>query len=329
MQPLFFTPDTVKQAQSERTQPPLSWAWAWLTAESEAIIRERPAPTLEDKHATAPVLKPILSAFGQVQAWATHYAFTQEEPIGARACQQLGAVLLPEATTSTTEMLMHALASLQVITLLSTHPQAHPSAWLAQLYEHVQPLLASPSDSVATRLWQEAFRMGWAVLHEDDSRLNSSIEAYQQAIATIHPEGYLKPAVEIKGVEAFHGQFLACGALVLMAEMGQTRGLSLWNYETRGVSLSTAVSYCVYYYFFPEKWTWGGALTLEDTQPIVKAHGAFLEIANHRVTLLRGIDILLDDNRPFYSPYAGGLATLSHGMKRPEPKKKGGWLWSR
>jgi hypothetical protein len=104
----------------------------------------------------------------------------------------------------------------------------------------------------------------------------------------------------------------AVTALTLMAEAAAHVGVDLWAYQVRGVSVTTAAIYPMYYFYVTDKWQWE-AIAPEQVQAIYRAHGGYLEILHHR---LRHKDFkpLLDELRPLYDPYAGGLTTLTHGV---------------
>ena len=137
----------------------------------------------------------------------------------------------------------------------------------------------------------------------------------------VHPEGYFKLLVvnATDKESAFKDMVLACAALTLAAEAASQAGENLWQYEKRDVGLNTSVTYLVYYYFYPDKWRWGeGEMSDEYTQAIFTDIGAGLEISNRRVNP-RGVELLLEDQRPFFNAYMGGLTTLSH-IKTEKPR---------
>jgi hypothetical protein len=112
-------------------------------------------------------------------------------------------------------------------------------------------------------------------------------------------------------------QVLVVEALTLMAEAAEHVGVDLWGYSFRGVSVMTAFSYIMYYYFFPDKWRWDVNITNEP----FREYGGFLELVNYHA-YPKDLKPLLDDLRPIYDPPGGGLTTLSHGIVR----KRGGLL---
>jgi hypothetical protein len=322
---LYSTSELLEQARNARETEPLSWAWAWLNAEEGAFIRQRAAPTPEDKRATAPVHKPALSPLAQALADATAYAYDHNEARGARAVDALRQAQIDAGAPDDLRAMMQGLAWANVFALLKGHPAlTFADAWRAGYRQRVQAWLTGEGWLVSC--WQGALRMSLGVLMGDEAQARLASEAYQTTIRDVHAEGYFKTIAENKRDMGYREQFFAVMALTLTAEMAEGLGLGLWAWDNRGVTLGTALSYAMYYTFFPDQWRWGDAPTQESVKALVGEYGAFFEIAHHRTKLLRGIETLLDENRPFFSPYGGGLTTLTHGLPRPEPKRRG-WLW--
>ena len=92
------------------------------------------------------------------------------------------------------------------------------------------------------------------------------------------------------------------------------------------MSLNTAVTYLVYYYFYPEKWRWDEQISREDTERLFRQYGAWLEIATSRANP-RGVELLLEEQRPCFGPLVGGLTTLSHS--ETVKRRRFGWLLGR
>ena len=153
---------------------------------------------------------------------------------------------------------------------------------------------------------------------------------FEDAISTLHPEGYVREAVEAKDPHTYARQFSIACALALAAEIGTNAGVNLWAYNNRGVSAKTASAYVLYYLYYPEKWRWSeaGALTLEMTTPMMKQQSAFMEIVHAR-SPLRSVDILLQQNRPLISFIAGGMTTLVYGAPPIATDRKPWWqFWA-
>lgn len=171
-------------------------------------------------------------------------------------------------------------------------------------------------------LWLAAVAMAGGILLEDDARVQSATAVYRRVVDRhIHPEGFFKGIVDVDGArQTYQAQFAATGALALMSEMAQHAGQELWSYNNRAVSANTAATYSFYYYFFPERWRWEEGLAREHTVATMRREGAFFEMVNRR-SPLRGAEELFAEQRPMFSPVAGGLTTLTHGLK-PRAKKR-------
>lgn len=161
-----------------------------------------------------------------------------------------------------------------------------------------------------------------AALGADD--LLDPVQAlYQQVIDQhVHPEGYLRPLVENKQAGTFERLYEGIRALALTAIVAQGAGRDLWRYENRGVAVTTAVAYMVYYYFYPEKWRWEAQLDAEQVKARYHQRGAYFDLTNAR-TILRNMAPLLAELRPCCDLTGGGYATLLCASKAPTPAKKG------
>jgi hypothetical protein len=215
-----------------------------------------------------------------------------------------------------------------------TDKTLHPfrtMATLAQASELVRPLfsaeelerwhsdfeahlgLLSDSSSYHESVWREALYLIAGVMLEKREWVERSAESYRRIVREdIHPDGYIHPVVEQQDGQSFFRHIITTQALVLMAETAKHIGIDLWGYEQRGVSVVTAAAYPLYYYFYPKKWRWDEHHDEEDTQRIFREHGGFLEIVN-RQRPLHDIGLLLNEWRPVFDVYGGGLTTLSHG----------------
>lgn len=214
---------------------------------------------------------------------------------------------------------------LTVMSLLRNHPDWHDCAYnyRAVTVATPQQLRGSAADGdLLRRLWLAAVDMAAGILLEDGTLFQSAVSIYRRAVDQhIHPEGYIKGIVDVDGARrTYQAQFAATGALALLSEMAQQAGEDLWSYNNRAVSANTAATYTFYYYFFPERWRWEDGLTRELTMAIMRREGAYFEMA-HRRSPLRGADELFVEQRPLFSAVAGGLTTLTHGLKPPAKKR--------
>jgi len=207
---------------------------------------------------------------------------------------------------------------LQCYELLREHPQ-QPEVWSDDL--HIIDEIDKGDDFI-NQLWRAVVMMAAGIVLEDEGRVASCAAFYKSVISDeIHPEGYLPKAVEnYEEQTSLTRQLQAVQALVLMAEMADQIGLNLWGYDVRAVSVLTAVTYPLYYYFYPENWSWNGeqwkpsdGVPEEEAKAIFRDHAGFLEISNRRFDRpLKAIKLILDDLRPVHDLYCGGYTTLTH-----------------
>jgi hypothetical protein len=174
-------------------------------------------------------------------------------------------------------------------------------------------------------LLRAALNMAAGIVLEREPIFEAGAQVYRQTIDhSVRPEGFIPRAVQVAEGQGLAHQLLSVAALVLMAEMAQHVGVDLWRYSNRGVSVLTAATYPLYYYFYPEKWPWGTeaeireghtALEQEYATGLFRQHGGFLEMLNGRYDKpLRAIRLILKDIRPVVDVYGGGLTTLTHGL---------------
>jgi hypothetical protein len=216
-----------------------------------------------------------------------------------------------------------ALANL--IEMLRSHPSATPA--LIQLFRHWVDSLSDehiPSDDAS--YWHVTLRLAAAVVLDDETLFDQGVKWFEEAIAQLHPEGYVREAVEGKHENTFAQQLSIACALTLAAEIGVNNGVDLWATNNRGVSAKTAAAYVLYYLFYPEKWRWTapGILTADVIKPLIKERAAFIEIVNAR-SPLRTADLLLQQNRPLISLTGGGMTTLVYGAPPALPASKPWW----
>ena len=129
-------------------------------------------------------------------------------------------------------------------------------------------------------LWLGALAMAAGILLESDEAIQRGAAVYRRTVdQQIHPEGFLKGIADVDDAPGrYEAQVSGSCALVLLAEMAALIGLDLWSYDSRAVSVSTAVTYTHFYYFYPEKWRWETDLTRERDgcghAPRRRLHGA-------------------------------------------------------
>lgn len=298
---LFFGIDHIKAAQTHRETAPLKAAW------------ERLAAPLPDD--------PLLAALG----YGYRYRFSVDQAAGEQAVAHL--LQSGAADETRLEALRRTVAILQIVELLRDHPAFDP-AWMTRLTHQVNRLLAEPSNPANdAHLWETTLRVTAGVALENETLFNGGLAHFRQFIDSgeIHPEGYLKRITVGKTHRTLERQLDLVAALTLAAEAATLAGVNLWQYENRGTGIPTAAAYLVYYYFYPEQWRWDdpGVYTPDITRALFAENGAFLEIVAlyTRPTALRGITLLLNEQRPMISRY-GGMTTLSHA-KAQIPERRG------
>lgn len=322
---LFLGQADLDEAQTKRGDEILARAWAWLDAPAGAQLGTRPAPTPEDPEAQAPILKPALTGIAEVQAHALRYKLSDD----AETAKHTLMLLYSEPFSLSRPFLecaMDMVARLACAEMLRSADANAPRHADRVLHELLQALPHTPLEQI----WLDVLKMAASITQEHAEHFSESVQAYKGHIATIHPEGYLRTLVTGGDAETLKRQLLGTLGLTLMAEMAHQVGKDLWGYEVRGISIATAASYCVYYYFFPEQWKWHAGLEVAQVQALYQEYGAFLEIAQRRTKLLgKATEKLLEDQRPYYS-ILGGLTTLTHGVILAPfnpPKKKRRWFW--
>jgi hypothetical protein len=140
----------------------------------------------------------------------------------------------------------------------------------------------------------------------------------------IRPQGHIAGAVQpdrASKLSAFARQVLCTKALVLMAEMAAQAEIDLWGYSVRGVSVSTAAMYPIYFFYTVKKWKHDAALTTDETQRALRSHGGWIEMAARKLDH-RDLYTLLADLRPVWDATGGGMTTLTH-PQREKPKRRG------
>jgi hypothetical protein len=209
--------------------------------------------------------------------------------------------------------------------MLRDHPAWLPGAqqnWISLFADRVNTLAASPyKDTQVENLWMAALVMTSGILLERDDVFNIGVDAFKRIVDDeISPRGHIPKAVEGKDGGSLYRQILTSAALVLMAEAAAHCGVNLWEYNNRGVSVTTAAVYPIYYFYTPDRWTWDEGITQDEAQMLFRRYGGYLEMLNHQ-TGFKDLKPLLEDLRPIYDSTGGGLTTLSHGL--PVKKKRG------
>lgn len=297
---LFYTAEQLQSAQDHRDTEAITQATEYLMNTSSD--------------------NPLTEA----QLAGLRYCFLGDDASGLQAVEHLQQINLPAISLSDQARAKELLGWLNVVEAVRPHPAwlTLQDAWLTALSGLHHSLY---DGSVLDGLWGGALDIGMGIVLGDEALFNQGADVYQVAIDHhIHPEGFLKGIVDDDNVtESYQDQVSGTTALVLMAEMAHSVGSDLWSVNNRGITPVTATAYLLYYYYYPEKWKWGGDLTREATEALINTDGAFLEIVNHRQPV-RGVDILFGECRPLFGNTSGGLTTLTHGIPMPPKKKRWG-----
>jgi hypothetical protein len=291
---LYFTETHVEQARRGRDRAPYQAAWQLLSSrEPKGIV-------------------------ASAQWNALLYRFSSNQEAGQRALALLTGEnsLHFDTQTRYLDRLAMTLTWAQCFEMLRDHPmfaREAQAAWLG----HFSDVVAHLNRTVTTgfrNLWLNAVNLAGGIVLEREALFQTSVEAYRRAVREdIHPEGYIRGAVEAGDGLGFYRQMRSVQALVLMAEAAQHAGVDLWSYAVRGVSVMTAATYVMYYHFRPDKWRWDEGLE-EVIPPFFRKQAGFMEMVNRRENRPGDLQAALDDLRPIYDVYGGGLTTLTHGV---------------
>lgn len=295
---LYFTPEHVQIALQDAEREPFKSAWSFLTNYPYADDPQSPA-TL------------IMNGFGYRLGGGI------DPGEDAVLTLQSGYSLDPTTYPTAFDALAGAVTLAQAIELVRDHPRWTADSlarWLADYAHLADRLQTLPDDSgIVEHLWLGLLNVVSGIVLENDDRFAVGVEIFQQTIQSdIRPEGHLPRAVEGGDGGSFQRDFFSVMALVGVAEAASHVGIDLWSYESRGISVNTAAAYITYYYYYPDQWRWDD-MTEEVARPFYKDNGAFFEMVNRR-TRPHDLKLLLDEQRPLFTPALGGLTTLTHGL---------------
>jgi hypothetical protein len=305
---LYFGPEDVLRANQDAMREPLLATWALLNA-------------AEPEPETLP----------SIMRNGLRYALKGESDAGATGIADLLRHTTQSLADSSSYLQSAATltAMIQCFELLRSHPDfVRRGEWLDWLFEQVS-MINQPTFDLAhhERLWLALVNVAAGIALERLPIFDEGTKVYHQTIdKSVHPEGYIKPAVEDhKDRDGLFRLLWSVKALVLMAEAATCAGVNLWRYEFRGVGLITAALYPLAYYFRPDKWQWSRdpnpdvevpPLTVEEVEPLFKQHGAFYEMVNRRAEKQKAVTLFLQAQRPLFDVYGGGLTTLTHGVAK-------------
>ena len=297
---LYFTDKDHQQIYKNKQHEPIQSAW-------NALLQKNQMTVLPQAH------------------WnALRYRLTEDEAAGVRAVEALTDFRYPDSD-ELFDAIRGLLAVAHIFEMVRDHPafDTERDNWLKAFSASVDTInqQSNQADDL-TRLWLGTLQIVAGIVLESKELFQQGEESYRRGVNQIHPEGYVREVADIEGGHGYLRQALAVSALSLMAEAALHAGVDLWAYHNRQVSVTTAATYLLYYTYYPEKWRWSGTLTADDTKQVMAEHGAFIEIV-HRRFPLRSIENLLEDHRPMFDVYGGGLTTLTHAAVI---KKRRGWF---
>lgn len=316
---LYFGQAQIEEAQKQReVDENLQTAWRWLLAKPEEVVQEIKA----DKQDEAPTLvrKPPLSGLDAAVVAGLCYRFADDKQAGQKASAFLESALQDQ--DSLLETVMETIAAAHIYEML--RPIAGDK-WRSQFAAYVDTLSVTDETPYIERIWLMTLNMVAAIVLDDEQRFSQAVSQFRHIIDNdIHPEGYIKPLITPEPEEkaTFKDMLLTVAALALAAEAATQAGVDLWAYEKREVGLMTVAPYLAYYYFYPEKWHWKEIITEDETRQLFRQYGAFIEMVAYRGKL-RGVELLLEEQRPLFSGLVGGLTTLTHSVV---PKRKRRWF---
>jgi hypothetical protein len=301
---LFFNAQQVLQAQQNREREPLKTAWAFFD------------------HPEKPVRDLLWDAL--------HYRLNNQQKSGEETVIALQNGTGLEAGQTRFEALASAIMLAHTYELVRDHIAFSTDTqgiWQSRFAARVEQLAAeipptpepdTPNpDYFVDYIWLGLLHLAAGIVLENDAHVEAGVNIYHDIIEHhVRPEGYLPHVVEGENGSSLERQLRTVNALVLMAEAGTHIGLNLWGYTSRGISVITAAAYCIYYYYYADQWRWD-TVSEEEAKALYKIYGGFCEIVNSH-TPLRDTKLMLDEIRPLYNPFCGGLTTLTHGLR---PKK--------
>jgi hypothetical protein len=297
---LYFTPEHIQLAQRERNQEPFLSAWMYLRDREQSGVTEA--------------------------LWCgLRYRFGGDSKAGDAAVRALEKHCDDKHSKANTylEAVFETLAlahAYEMVRDYSGFASAAQRRWIDFFTGRVNTLEnSSEKDTLVEILWMALLNLAGGIVLENESMIQGSAGLFQKVIGEdVRPQGFIPKAVDGKDGGSLYRQILAASALVLMAEAASHVGVDLWSYTVRGVSVVTGAMYPIYYFYTPEKWQWDEGISVDEAQNLFRQYGGYLEML-YRRTRHKDLTPLLQDLRPIYTPYAGGLTTLTHGV--PEKRR--------
>lgn len=324
---LIFTHDHISAAQEQRDKPPFAAAWEAFTA-----LTSDPEVTM----------LPVQNLTAQALAWR----LSDDGDAGMRAVGALSELVYSAADADIMGFRL-AFASAQAIACLLDHP-AMTDAVRTQILDAWAENAANlnAGEAIHLRPWSVLTELCAGILLDQPERAEMAAAGFRALVDMVQPHGYVSALVEVRDGESLPRTLQFVQGLVLSAEVGAHHDFALWEYERRGVSVTTAALYPLYYYYYPEKWPWDARATpqpatakrpsrreraaqvlsdytVEAVKDLFAEDKSFLELVNRRTQgSVRAVSMILDEERPILDLLGGGPVTLTHGLPLA-PKRRG------
>ena len=300
---LYFTPDHIQIAHEHVSHEPFQSAWLYLSTQ----------PTSDDGMNDSDL---ILQAF--------RYRLSSNHDAGEQVIHALqsGYGLNLDSYPTYFDALVTGVTLAHATEMVRDHPAfaSGYASWQANYANFADQLQHPPENStVVDHIWLGFFNLVAGIVLDADDRFEAGCEVFRHTIQQIRPEGYLAAAVEGEDEASFQRQFLVVAALVCMAEAATHAGVDLWNYNTRGISITTAAAYMTYYYYYPTQWRWA-TIAEEPAKALFTDAASFLEMVYYHARP-HDLKLLLEEQRPLFNPALGGLTTLTHAI--PSKERRG------
>jgi hypothetical protein len=267
------------------------------------------------------------------------YRFDDDADAGVRAVRILQQDdLMPANPANGLELAAAALTQAQCFEMVRDHPEfTRSSEWMQHFRAIVEDLNRAGADWLySEQVWLNALNLAAGIVLEDEHLFAQAVDVFKEIIRhDVHPDGYIRKAMQGQKHESLMRMLLTAQALLLTAEMASHAGEDLWAFNERRVSALTPMPYLLYYYYYPEKWRWDAEIEddsvpeegesrieIEAAQALYKRHAGMWEIAQ-RQSWSKDRQVLLDEIRPVYDLWGGGLVTLTHGTADQKRKRFG------
>ncbi|MBI1282286.1 MAG: hypothetical protein GC179_29440 [Anaerolineaceae bacterium] len=297
---LYFTPHHIQAAHDNVNREPLQAAWVFLSTQE---------------------LDNSITNDSQLILHALRYRLSQNGESGHLVVQALlsGYGLNLDSYPTYFDALAAGVTLAHAAELVRDYPDFAPrfAAWQSNYINFVDILQITPEgSSIVDQVWLGFLNLVSGIVLDTEDRFEAGCEVFRRTVEQIRPEGYLAAAVEGGDEASLNRQFFVVGALVCMAEAATHAGVDLWNYNFRGISVTTAAAYITYYYYYPTQWRWA-TLSEEPAKALFHDAGSFLEMV-YRHARPHDLKLLLEEQRPFFNAALGGLTTLTHAQPTKE-----------